>query len=179
MTGYALKRLLLFIPTLVLVSLIIFFFMRVIPGDPAIILLAGETGEGSYTEEELAAVRKKLGTDRPMLVQYGSWMWGLVRGNLGMSMYYDEPVIDELKRRLPITLELALMAVIISFIISVPLGVLSAVKQDTWIDYGARLFAIFGITLPTFWVGILVVFFLAGVFDWLPPWATLSYGITH
>ena len=169
MTGYALKRLLLFIPTLVLVSLIIFFFMRVIPGDPAIILLAGETGEGSYTEEELAAVRKKLGTDRPMLVQYGSWMWGLVRGNLGMSMYYDEPVIDELKRRLPITLELALMAVIISFIISVPLGVLSAVKQDTWIDYGARLFAIFGITLPTFWVGILVVFFLAGVFDWLPP----------
>ena len=175
MGSYLVKRILLFIPTLVMVSLIVFFLMRVIPGDPALVLLMGDSGEGRFTEEDLAAVRHKLGTDRPLLVQYSTWALGMLKGDMGVSMYYQEPVIQELRRRVPITLQLATMAILISFIISVPLGVLTAVRQDTWVDHAGKIFTILGITLPTFWVGILVVFFLAALFNWLPPlgYATL------
>ena len=175
MGSYLVKRILLFIPTLVMVSLIVFFLMRVIPGDPALVLLMGDSGEGRFTEEDLAAVRHKLGTDRPLLVQYSTWALGMLKGDMGVSMYYQEPVIQELRRRVPITLQLATMAILISFIISVPLGVLTAVRQDTWVDHVGKIFTILGITLPTFWVGILVVFFLSALFNWLPPlgYATL------
>jgi peptide/nickel transport system permease protein len=138
MGSYLVKRILLFIPTLVMVSLIVFFLMRVIPGDPALVLLMGDSGEGRFTEEDLAAVRHKLGTDRPLLVQYSTWALGMLKGDMGVSMYYQEPVIQELRRRVPITLQLATMAILISFIISVPLGVLTAVRQDTWVDHAGK-----------------------------------------
>ena len=170
MTGYIVKRLSLFVPTLILVSLVVFFVMRILPGDPALVLLMGDTGEGgAVTEEELAAVRAKLGTDKPLYTQYGIWMWGLVRGDFGQSYWYNDAVADHVKARFPITLELAVMSLIIAFIISVPLGVISAVKQDKWADNAAKLFTITGVAMPTFWVGVLLIYFLARVFDWLPP----------
>ena len=170
MAGYIVKRLSLFVPTLILVSLVVFFVMRILPGDPALVLLMGDTGEGgAVTEEELAVVRAKLGTDKPLYTQYGIWMWGLVRGDFGKSYWYNDEVADHVKARFPITLELAVMSLIIAFIISVPLGVISAVKQDKWPDNAAKLFTITGIAMPTFWVGVLMIYFLARVFDWLPP----------
>jgi len=167
---YALKRMLLFIPTLIIVSFVIFGVMRIIPGDPALLVLVGDQGEGSYTQEEYDAVKQKLGLDKPLLEQYVRWIWRVLKLDFGASFfYYDVTVADELKGRIPITGELAIMAVLLSFIIAVPLGVLSAVRQDTWFDYVAKVVTIAGVALPTFWVGILMVFFLARVFNYLPP----------
>jgi peptide/nickel transport system permease protein len=174
MWQYVAKRLLLFIPTIILVTLIVFVIMRLIPGDPALLILSGDSGEGQFTMEELDSLRHELGTDRPIHVQYFSWMGDLLQGDFGTSLFYDTPVSDDLTARIPVTLQLAFMAILIAVLISVPLGVLSAVKQDTPIDYVARLFTIAGVAMPTFVAGILVVFLLVIVFGWLPP---LGYAV--
>jgi peptide/nickel transport system permease protein len=169
MTRYFIQRLILFIPTLILVSFLVFAIMRFLPGDPAIAILSGG-GQGSYTAEDLAAVRKKLGTDKPYYLQYVIFIKNMVTGDFGESFFYPGvTVASMLKTRFPLSLELAILALLISYIIAVPLGVLSAVKQDAWFDYGARVFTIAGVALPTFWVGILMIWFLARVFNWLPP----------
>ena len=170
MTVYALKRLVLFIPTLLIVSFVIFGVMRVIPGDPALLVLVGDEGEGSYTQEEYDAVKAKLGLDKPLIEQYFRWIWRVLKLDFGASFFYHNvTVADELKSRLPVTGQLAVMAVLLSFVVAVPLGVLSAVKQDTWFDYAAKVVTISGVALPTFWVGILTVFILARWFGYLPP----------
>lgn len=169
MGRYLAKRVSLFIPTILLVSVLVFLIMNIIPGDPAMMILMGEQGERDFTQEQIDALRHKLGTDRPLPVQYGSWVWNMAQGDFGTSMFYDEPVWDELKERFPTTLELVFLAFIISFGLALPLGVLSAVKQDTPIDYIGRLLSISGIALPTFWLGIMVVMFLVWLFDWAPP----------
>ena len=166
---YLAKRVLLFVPTLILVTLMVFSLMRLIPGDPAYLLLAGSDGEGQFTEEQLQALRHELGTDRPLPVQYFSWIWGLVRWDFGTSLYYDTPIAEDISTKLPITLELTFLALLFAFIVAVPLGVLSAVKQDSIADYASRLIAIAGIAMPTFWTGILVIYFLVKWFNWLPP----------
>ena len=155
---------------MLLVSLVIFAIMRIIPGDPALLVLIGEEGEGTFTQDEYDEVARQLGTDRSLHVQYGRWMWGVIRGDFGDSFFYhDVTVADELKSRFPTTLELTVISILISFVVAVPLGVLSAVKQDTFLDYGAKVLTISGVALPTFWVAILVVFSLARLFNWLPP----------
>ena len=169
MFRYVVKRVLLFIPTLIFASVFVFALMRLIPGDPALLRLVGDTGATEWTQEDLARERHRLGTDRPLVVQYADWAWGMVRGDFGESMFFDTPVSDDLKDRLPVTLQLTIMGLSIAILISVPLGVLSAVKQDTWIDYVARTFTITGIALPTFLTGILIVFVLSIAFDWISP----------
>ena len=167
---YVLKRLLLFIPTIILVTLLVFVLMRTIPGDPALLLLAGSTGRGEFTDEQLENLRHELGTDRTLPVQYGEWMWGLLRGDMGKSMVFRGVSVQEkLGPRIPLTLELAVMAAIISFLIAVPLGMLSAVKQDTILDYGARIFSFTGISVPVFVTGIVVIYLLVQVFGYFPP----------
>ena len=169
MTGYVIQRLLLFVPTLLLVSLVIFGIMRFLPGDPAIAILSAG-GEGSYTEDDVQRMREKLGTDKPLHIQYAVWISNSVQGDFGESFFYPGVSVASMaKTRFPVSIELALLALIISYIVAVPLGVLSAVKQDTWVDYVAKLFAVAGVALPTFWVGILVIFFLVLFFNWLPP----------
>ena len=170
MSAYLIKRVLLFIPTLILVSIIIFAIMRVIPGDPALAILAGVDGEGEYTQDQLDRLRSSMGTNQPIVAQYFQWIGKAVRGDMGTSFWYNNvPVMDELKKRFPVTLQLAVMSIIISFIVAVPIGVITAVKQDTWADYLGKLWSIGGVALPTFWVGILMVFSLARFLDWLPP----------
>ncbi len=169
MQGYLAKRFLLFIPTLLLVTLMVFALMRLIPGDPAYLLLAGSDGEGQFTEEQLDVLRQQLGTDRPLTVQYLTWVWGLVRWDFGTSMYYDTPISEDISTKLPITLELTFMALLFAFAVAIPLGILSAVKQDSIADYASRMIAIAGIAMPTFWTGILVIYFLVKWFNWLPP----------
>src|SRR5262250_363921 len=163
------KRLLLFVPTILVVTLMVFLLMRVLPGDPALLILAGSSGDGSFKEADLLKLRRDLGTDRPLHIQYGTWVWGLARGDLGTSFFYRTPILRELGPRIPSTLELAFFAVVGSFVLAVPLGVLSAVKQDSLLDHLTRLFTFTGISVPIFVVGLLVVYTLVRVFGWFPP----------
>ena len=169
MQAYIAKRCLLFIPTVLLATLLAFLLLRVIPGDPALVKLAGETGDASFTQAELHDLQAKLGTDKPLYVQYGKWVWGLLRLDFGESMYFEDPVAQDLADKFPITLELTVLAMLIATIIAVPLGLVSAIKQDTPTDYIARIIAITGVALPNFWVGILIVYFLVLFFAWMPP----------
>jgi peptide/nickel transport system permease protein len=165
---YIAKRILLSIPAILLVTLLVFLLMRVVPGDPALLILAG-SGEGSVKKEDLENLRRELGTDRPLYVQYGDWMWGLLHGNLGTSLFYRTSIAKEVGPRIPSTLELAFLAVLGSFVLAVPLGVLSAVKQDSTLDYIARIFTFTGISIPIFVIGLTVIYVLVRVFDWFPP----------
>ena len=169
MQAYIAKRCLLFIPTVLMATLLAFLLLRVIPGDPALVKLAGETGDSSFTQAELHDLQAKLGTDRPLYAQYGKWVWGMLRLDFGESMFFEEPVAKDLAAKFPITLELTVLALLIATIIAVPLGLLSAIKQDTPTDYIARIIAITGVALPNFWVGILIVYFLVLLFAWMPP----------
>ncbi len=168
MQTYILKRVLLFIPTMLLVTVMVFLLMRLIPGDPALAFLSGDEGEGSFTAEDLAELRAEIGTDRSLIVQYGTWMWDMVRLNFGTSVFYRTAISDDLKQKIPITIELAVLAVLMAAVVAIPLGIVSAVRQDTAIDYVARVISIGGVAMPTFWVGILVIYFLVKWFDYLP-----------
>jgi peptide/nickel transport system permease protein len=139
------------------------------------ILGGGEGDSGTVSPEQLQRLRQTLGLDRPVYVQYASWLWGVLRGDLGTSLWYKTPVWVQLKDRFLVTMELAVMAIILSFWAAVPLGIVSAVRQDTGFDYCSRVFCVIGIALPTFWLGILIVYALAAFFQWLPPlgYATL------
>ena len=169
MQQYIIKRVLLLIPTILLVTIIVFALIRVIPGDPALLVLIGPSGEGSFTEEQLEEMRRRLGTDRPVHEQYGTWMWGLLRGDLGDSIFYERPVVDQLGEAVPVTLELAVLGMFLSFFIAVPLGVVAALKQDTFVDHLAGLISFTGIGVPTFVVGVLIIYLLVTLFGWLPP----------
>jgi peptide/nickel transport system permease protein len=169
MQAYIAKRFLLFIPTLLMATLVAFLLLRVIPGDPAMVKLAGETGDSDFTPAELHALQVKLGTDQPLYVQYGKWLWDMVHLEFGESMFFDEPVANDLAEKFPITLELTVLAMLIATVIAVPLGLVSAIRQDTSADYVARVISIAGVALPNFWVGILIVYFLVLIFAWMPP----------
>ena len=169
MGRYMATRLSLFIPTLLLVTIVLFVILRIVPGDPALMLLVGSQGEGAVDPEELAALRHQLGTDRPLFVQYYTWIWDTLRGDFGTSMWYDDPVWEEIREKFPVTLELVILGIVIGFGTAVPLGLLSAVKQDSWLDYVARIFTVAGIALPSFWLGILLIFLLVRAFNWAPP----------
>jgi peptide/nickel transport system permease protein len=176
MGEYAIRRVLLFIPTLLVATVLVFTLFWIVPGDPALTILGGGEGDsGTVSLEQLQQLRQRLGLDRPIYVQYVSWLWNVLRGDLGTSLWYKTPVWVQLKDRFLVTMELAIMAILLAFWAAVPLGILSAVKQDTGFDYGSRVFCVIGIALPTFWLGILIVYALAAFFQWLPPlgYATL------
>ncbi|MCH7713638.1 MAG: ABC transporter permease [Chloroflexi bacterium] len=168
MQQYTIKRVGLFIPTVLLVTVLVFVLMRWIPGDPALAILEDEGG-GSYTQEDLARLRHEIGTDRPIVVQYVNWMSGVVQGDFGDSLWFRAPVMGELKDRIPVTVELAIFAMALAMVVAIPLGVVSAIKPNSAIDYGARVFTLAGIALPTFFTAILIILFLVRLFNWLPP----------
>ena len=168
MRQYTLKRIGLFIPTILLMTILVFFVMRVVPGDPAIALLEGDGG-GSYTQQDLENLRAELGTDRNIAAQYVSWLGGIIKGDFGDSYWFKASVMTELGNRMPRTLELAVLAITLSVLFSVPLGIVSAIKPDSWLDLGARTFTIIGIAIPNFLMAILMILLLLAVFNWLPP----------
>lgn len=167
MSQYVLKRVGLFVPTVLLLTIIVFVLMSLIPGDPALAILSD--GEGSYTQKELDDLRRELGTDRPILVQYVDWVAGALRGDFGDSLWFHAPVMTELKDWIPRTLELAVLAIVLAVVLSVPLGILSAIKPDGWLDYLMRVFTLVGISIPNFLAAILLILFLVRTFGWLPP----------
>ena len=168
MRQYTLKRIGLFIPTILLMTILVFFVMRVVPGDPAIALLEGDGG-GSYTQQDLENLRAELGTDRNIAAQDVSWLGGIIKGDFGDSYWFKASVMTELGNRMPRTLELAVLAITLSVFFSVPLGIVSAIKPDSWLDLGARTFTIIGIAIPNFLMAILMILLLLAVFNWLPP----------
>ena len=172
MYKYVVRRFLLAVPVLLLSSLIVFSLMRVMPGD-ALIALMGESG--NVGQKELAKLRKDLGLDRPYYEQYGIWLWQMVSLDPGYSIFTNEPIAVALKKSIPVTLELATLALILGLVIAIPVGVLSATRQDTAPDYMGRIIAMSGLSLPDFWLGTLVITFAAIWFRWIPPLGYASF----
>ena len=169
MRKYIARRILLFIPTLAGVSIGVFLLLRVIPGDVAQVILAGPSGEASYTLQDVEELREKLGLNDPLYLQYGNWVSDLVRGDLGTSFATRRPISQELKRQFPVTLQLAFFTMVVVSLIAIPIGVLAAVKQDSAADYILRGIAILGLAAPTFFVGLVVVLVVSRYIGWLPP----------
>lgn len=170
MRTYVIKRCLLFIPTLLIVTVLVFGILRIIPGDPALLILGGEEGDDDFTQQQLADLRAKLGTDKPIYVQYMVWVGNMLQGDFGTSYFYEgDQVIEDIVARLPVTVELGLLALVMASGVAIPMGVISAIKQDTIGDYATRVITIAGIALPNFWVAVMTIFFLILFFKWAPP----------
>ena len=167
MAKYIVKRLLLMIPTLLGVAVLIFFLMRVVPGDIVELRFAGESAFAQ--KENLDKERARLGLDRPLWEQFLTWMLGIVRLDFGTSMWTGAPILEEIKLRAALSFQLAVMATIIAVVLAIPLGVVAALKQDTWVDYAVRIFSIAGLATPSFWLGIVFILLLLILFKWLPP----------
>ena len=167
MLRYTLNRILLMIPTLIGVAVLVFFMLRVIPGDVVEVKLRGDGG--NVSQETIEMERKRLGLDKPLIYQFGDWMGGLAKLDLGKSMWTERPVIDEILIRLELSLEVAILATIFAMLISVPLGTVAALYRDTWIDYVVRIVTIGGLSIPSFWFGMLIILSLLSFFNWLPP----------
>ena len=164
MKQYIARRLLLAIPTLIGVSLIIFFIMAVIPGDVAIAILGD-----AANEKTVADLRETLGLNAPLLERYWNWVSGMLTGDLGNSLFFSGRAISDLLiETFPVTLNLAVYTMVIAVVLAVPLGTISAIRHNTWIDYFLRVFSIIGLSVPVFWLGIMITLFLVKTFSWQP-----------
>jgi peptide/nickel transport system permease protein len=166
MWTYITRRVLQGVVVLFLVSFVVFSLVRLLPGD-AILMQLDQAA--APTPENLQKARQELGLDRPFLEQYRVWLSGVLRGDLGNSLTSRRPVLQELLKRINLTSHLAIMSLTIALLIAIPVGVLSAVRQDTLTDYLGRLFAILGLSLPDFWLATVTITFLAIWFRWMPP----------
>jgi peptide/nickel transport system permease protein len=173
MYRYIINRMLLVIPTLIGAATLVFIMMRLIPGDICLVRLGG--GGTSFTTQALAACHAEIGINRPWFLQYLDFIWGIFSLNLGNSMWSGKPVFLEIVTRLPISIEVAIMATLISIAVAIPLGTISALKQNTWIDLLVRSFSIAGLATPSFWLGIMAILIVLDVTQailghpWMPP----------
>ena len=167
-TRYIAKRFLLMIPTLLGVAVLVFVLLRVLPGD--VVEMRFASGQNQFVDQKmLDAERAKLGLDKPIWHQFRDYLTGLLRLDLGRSMWTGSPITEEIKLRFALSLQLALMATLVATVLAIPLGILAALRQDTWIDYAVRVFSIAGLAMPSFWLGIVLILGLLVVFKWLPP----------
>ena len=166
MRTYVVRRALNGLLVLWLVSIVIFSLVRILPGDAVVMQL---DQAAAPTPEILSRARQELGLERPFLAQYRTWITGAVHGDLGRSLITRRPVMNELLKRINLTSHLAVMSIVVAMLIALPIGVLSAVKQDTASDYIARFFAVLGLSLPDFWLATVVITFLAIWVQWIPP----------
>jgi peptide/nickel transport system permease protein len=173
MHRYIVSRILLVFPTLLGAAVLVFTLMRLIPGDICLVRLG--SGGTSFSEQALQACHAEIGIDRPWLVQFGSFIWGMARGDFGISMWSGKPVVQEIATRFPVSLEVAVIATLIAILLAIPLGTISALKQNTWIDLVVRTFSIAGIATPSFWIGIMSILIVLDVSQallghpWMPP----------
>lgn len=152
MAAFIVKRFFQFIPVLLGISILVFFLLHLIPGDPALTLLGQDA-----TKEDLERLRNVLGLNEPLYIQLMVFLKNLFQGDMGISIFQDTPVITLISNHLPATLELAVVAMIIALLIAIPLGIISAVKQFSWLDYGSMFFAQIGVSMPVFWMGLLLI----------------------
>ena len=169
MWSYVLRRLLGLVPVLFGITLLVFLFLQLIPGDPAQAIL-GERG----TPEQLAALREKLGLNKPLYVQYLTFVKNILTGDLGTSAVSTIPVAEELKRRWPATFELALAATLVAVVLGIPVGILAAVRKNSLLDTFSMSLSLVGVSMPVFWLGLLLVYFFAVNLHWLPTGGRLS-----
>jgi peptide/nickel transport system permease protein len=184
MLRFTLHRILLMIPTLLGVAVLVFFLLRLMPGDPVATMLMGDGGGANISREMIEAERMRLGLDKPLYIQFFKWMGGVLQGDFGFSMWTGRPVTYEIAIRLELSLQVAVMATILAILLALPLGTLSAIFKDTWIDQCIRVFSIAGLAVPSFWLGMIVILLLLTYFSWIPPltftpffenpWANLS-----
>src|SRR5438093_10529 len=167
MWKYLVKRFLLMFPTLLGVALVTFVLIRVIPGDVVELRYSGD--RGAVSQDILDKERARIGLDKPLWQQFATWMWGVVRLDFGTSMWTGAPILEEIKLRFALSLQVAIMATIVAVTLAIPLGVLAALKQDTWVDYAVRIFSIAGLAMPSFWLGIVLILLMLVIFKWLPP----------
>lgn len=179
MSSLLARRLLQLVPTVILLSLIIFSLQHLLPGDPALVL-AGENPD----EATLAAIRAQYHLDQPLVVQYLYWIKGVFVGDLGESMRHNRPVLELILLKLPVTLQLAVMGIIVALVLGIAGGVISALRQNTPIDYATNVVSLAGISLPNFWLGIMLIMFFSVNLGWLPasgfvsPWEDLKMNLS-
>jgi peptide/nickel transport system permease protein len=167
MLRYTINRVLLMIPTLIGVAVLVFFMLRIVPGDVVEIKLRGDGG--TVSQETIEMERKRMGLDKPLVTQFTDWMVGMATLDFGKSMWTERPVIEEISLRLELSLEVAILATIIALLIAIPLGTLAALFRDSWIDYLMRIMTIGGLSIPSFWFGMMIMLTLLALFNWLPP----------
>jgi peptide/nickel transport system permease protein len=185
MSTYIVRRLLVGLIVLLIVTLIVFFAMRLLPGDPLIIFMGQQAASGSMTEEQMESMRHEYGLDKPIMVQYVNWLGGLFHGDMGTSIYYHQDVASILLKRFPITLYLGLTSFVISNVLGILLGLFAGIRRATWIDSTSTTLANVGITVPQFWLGILMIYLFGLKLHWLPiygyvsPFTNLWESFTH
>jgi peptide/nickel transport system permease protein len=173
MYRYIINRALLVFPTLLGAATLVFILMRLIPGDICLVRLG--SGGTSFSAQALAACHAEIGIDRPWIVQFAQFLWGLVRFDFGVSMWSGKPVVTEIASRFPISFEVAVMATVIAVALAIPLGTISALKQNSWIDLLVRSFSIAGLATPAFWLGIMSILIVLDLTQaisghpWMPP----------
>ena len=172
MASYLLQRLAGTVPVLLLISLLVFLLIHAAPGDPTLLLLGEETNAA-----EVAKAKERWGLDRPLYVQYLKFIASAVAGEFGKSFKYAEPVANVIKSRLPATIELAMFSMVIAIILAIPLGVWAGSKPNSWLDNVGTTFGLFGISMPSFWLGIMLILLLAGMLNLLPTSGRSTYGI--
>lgn len=169
MRDYVIRRIGLIIPTLILATMLVFLSVRFIPGDVIELMMVEHRVESVWLREvTMNELRQRLGLDVPIYVQYGRWVSGVVRGDLGKSLWTGKPITQEIASRFPISFELGIIGVIVGLIIALPIGIYSAIRQDTWSDYVGRSFSILCISVPGFWLGTLVIVFPSIWWGWMP-----------
>lgn len=170
MGQYIIRRLIAMIPTLFVLSVFVFFIMRIMPGDVALLMLAGPEGEGAVSEEALEELRQSLGLNDPLPVQYVAWIRDLIVGGGGDSLWTKKPVYSEIAARLPATAQLTVLAIILGHVIAIPAGVISALKRNSLSDYFVRVASILFLAVPNFWLGIMIIVVMLYFFSWaIPP----------
>lgn len=173
MLAYTVRRILLMIPTLLGVAVLVFFLLRIMPGDIVRVMLLSDGG--NVPEHVIEAERARLGLDQPIIVQFFTWMGGLLQGDFGISMWTGHPVSQEIASRLELSLQVAIMATILAIFIALPLGTLSAIFRNTLIDHVIRVISIAGLAVPSFWLGMLIILALLTFFNWIPPLTFVSF----
>jgi len=169
MLRFILHRFLLMIPTLIGVAVLVFFLLRLMPGDPVATMLLGDAGGANIPREVIEQERARLGLNLPLYVQFFKWFWGVLQGDFGFSMWTGKSVAYEIGIRLELSLQVAIMATILAILLALPLGTLSAIFKDTWIDQSIRMFSIAGLAVPSFWLGMIIILLLLSYFSWIPP----------
>jgi peptide/nickel transport system permease protein len=170
---YIIRRVLYAIPTLLGISIIVFAISRLAPGDPVRLYTFGAT---NITEEDIAALRTFYGLDKPLPIQYVDWLMNMLRGDFGRSLQYNQPAFPLLMERLPATLQLAFLALILQIGIGVPLGVIAALNRGGWVDNFVRFFGVIGHAIPAFWIGLMLIVLFAVTLRWLPSQGLLTIG---
>jgi peptide/nickel transport system permease protein len=173
LTGYVVRRLLMLVPVLFVMSVIVFGIIRFAPGDPALMMISFE----NYTPELAAKMRQQMGLDQPIPVQYWIWVQRVLQGDLGKSLFTHDNVLELIAGRMPVTLTLTFGTLLVTTLMALPLGIVAAVRKDSWADNLSRIISMIGVSMPVFWLGLLLLIAFALKLRWLPPGGDIArYG---